>query len=743
MEAKLIEQMIGSALIVVISMIFLSNSDVLYGEGFGAFIVSNVARFGFVAGLAWFGYELWLFIQRRRLLAAITALAPNHEELDRRLDEGQNIDDIARDFREQHDVPEQYTINLALEAVQQWLSSEDAAARERAQRFIAGQRVDSSEPPELFLDRIKEDSVGIYVDRSVLCYLRAPSLCHFAVGGETKEVGHDDTGTLLLTTAYLYFLCDKPRPRHSGQSWHVRLGRLLFDLVRYPLASLVQFLQDLVPWLGETISIGTKLQIVLGQTFSARQVRIFKKQFAYEGSFAIPLAKIDSLSMTQPFVPVGNLEVGFVTDDGSVERVWFRSTHFAVNQQSRRNWIIGRQESLRDWTQEWIDRIRQIALGEGRLIEDGPARLPDWLAWQSRPVNVWNRGDQGPLSNSAVAKIKRRAPWAITMLIGLMFAVWSSPVIVFYLLVQSGNDPFDWLESLGTWGPALFFVGLAAWIGSLFFAIKIASAITFRMFPKVEPRDHFEFWHQGPMSILKNPKRTLKPLAEDPDGLGSLLDHIEREYRTPPAHTRLAVGEMVLRALEDPDPSIRQLARQAAADRAAESTSPMFPNAPSTKTNIYSVENLRLEECSGLVPGKGIILISLDGIFLFSGSEADLLLELDDFDDLTPETIDRLSKLLSTESAVAFPLRDLRDIRASVIEPHDAENTDDVPMLIGLEFVKGDGASGACRLEMASHRRTFHLMGIIWCAAELVGNTLVWSETELRMTRDSDRNIGH
>ena len=241
---------------------------------------------------------------------------------------------------------------------------------------------------------------------------------------------------------------------------------------------------------------------------------------------------------------------------------------------------------------------------------------------------------------------------------------------------------------------------------------------------------------------MKNPRKTLKRLADGPDGLGSLIDHIEQEYRTPPAHTRLAVGEMMLRALEDPEPSTRQLARQVAAGRAAESTSPMFPNAPSTKTNIYSVENLRLEECSGLVPGKGIILISLNGIFLFSGSESDLQLELDDFDDLTPETIDRLSRLLSTESAVAFPLRDLFDIRASVIDPYDAENTDDVPMLVGLEFDKGDGASGACRFEMASHRRVFHLMGIIWCAAELVGNTLVWTETELRMTRDSDRNNG-
>ncbi len=739
MEAKLIEQMVGSALIVVISMIFLYNSDVLYGEGFGAFIVSNVARFGFVAGLAWFCYELWLFIQRKRLLAAVTALAPNQEELYRRLDDGHSIEDIAHDFREKHNVPEQFTTNLALEAVQQWLSSEDTEIRERALHFIAGQRIASSEPPELFLDRIREDSVGIYVDQSVLCYLHSPSFSQSALGGEPKETAHDDTGTLLLTTAYLYFLCDKQKLRPSGQAWHVRLGRSLFGIVRYPLATFVQFLQDLVPWLGETISIGTKLQIVLGQTFSARQVRIFKKKFAFEGSFAIPLARIDSLCMTQPFHPTGNLEVGFVSDDGSSERVWFRSTFFATNQQSRRNWIIGKQESVQDWTQAWIDRIRQVALGEGRLIADGPTRLPDWFAWRSRPVNVWNRGDQGPLSNAAVAEIKARAPWAIITLIGLIFAAWLAPVIVFYLLVQSGNDPFDWLESLGTWGPALFFVGLAAWIGSLFFAIKIAAAITFRLFPKVEPRDHFEFWHQGPMSILKNPERTLKRLAENPDGLESLVDHIEREYRTPPAHTRLAVGEMMLRALENPEPSIRQLARQVAAGMAASSASPMFPNSPSTKTNIYSVEKIRLKECSGLVPGNGIILVSLDGSFLFSGSEADLRLEFDDYDDLTPETIDRLSKLLSTESAITFPLRGLVNIRASVIGSDDAENMDEVPMVFSMEF---DSIPDACRFEMASHRRTFHLMGIIWCAAELVGNTLVWSETDLGMIRDGDRNIG-
>ena len=114
MEAKLLEQMAGSALIVIISLIFMANSDVFYDEGWGQFIVVNAARFGFAAGLAWFGYELWLFVQRKRFLAAITALAPNREELDRRLGDGQSIDGIARDFHERHDVPERYTVNLAL-----------------------------------------------------------------------------------------------------------------------------------------------------------------------------------------------------------------------------------------------------------------------------------------------------------------------------------------------------------------------------------------------------------------------------------------------------------------------------------------------------------------------------------------------------------------------------------------------------------------------------------------------------
>ena len=201
------------------------------------------------------------------------------------------------------------------------MSSDDAEKRDRAKRFIAGQTIQSSEPPELFLDRVREDSADIFVDSAVLYYHRAPSIGHFVIGGELKETAHDEAGTLLLTTAYLYFLSHKPKPRSSGKPWYVRLGHQMVDIVRYPVATLVEILKDMVPWLGETISIGTKLQTVLGQTFSARQVRMFKKQFAYEGSFAIPLARIDGLSMSQPYLPTGNLEVSYVAGDDTRKRV--------------------------------------------------------------------------------------------------------------------------------------------------------------------------------------------------------------------------------------------------------------------------------------------------------------------------------------------------------------------------------------------------------------------------------------
>ncbi len=741
MPRENVSDLLDALMVVVGGLLFMFFSEWIFGAGPSATLVSIIGGVAFSSGVAWFSYALWRLRCHARLAASARALLPNRDELSERLNAGESVDDIAADFHRRHGVPETATVNFALITVRGWLGSQDPETQARARRFVAGQTVQSGTTPAQFLDRISQDSVGLYLDEGVSCHHRPPSLKHHLARDKENAGESGEAGSLLLTTAYLYFLSHAPSAeQESGMPWYVSLPRFLLRLVRSPLRVLGGMVLDLVPGIGETVKLAEGLHLALGRTFRPARVEKFKRQFGHAGSFAIALADIEELALTRVFQPCNDLQLRFHDANCDVRTVWFRSREFAPNDASvRRNWITGQERSPEIWTGEWIERIGRTALGEGCMLEDTPGRLPDTVAGQPRPANFWNRGDFGPLSKTHVEGVWARAPKAIMLILGLTFAIWLAPAAVFFALVASGYDPFDWLMVQGGWGVAIMFAGILAWCVFLGPAIQWAAGITHRFVPKVEEREHPEFWQTGPTSILSSADKVLSRLSADPSGLQDLIDRNRRKYGTPPINTRLAVCETLLEGLASDDGRIGKRACTIVTKlRRAETPPPCEAIASvSMKENIYLAEDIEQIECAALGGHArgGAVLIGLGHLFLFAPNDAGFRLEFDDFAEFTPRTAERLTGVLSSGDAAALPLASLSDVRVALEVDEDAAKGEG-PVPVELTFC--DGPSRQCRFEVAGHARAHRLMTMVWCAAAARGNVLAWSEVEPRLFRKGD-----
>ena len=330
---------------------------------------------------------------QERAASATVALGGHEKDIDRLLEEGRSLAEIALDCQRRFGVSADLMLLVATFRLREWLTSGEPRLREIAERTVAAQARDGAPPPEQVLGRLHEDGVALHQDETVTAFVMPPSL-------------RDGLkGALVLTSSYLFFLVRKD----SGDE------------------GLADVFRDL-PVIGHGVVAVDILQGVAEQyknPFTEKRARKLAERFKLPGSFAIPLGKVRRTSVTTTFAPRSCLEIEWAGGEGGLERRWFDTT---LREQPFMN-----EPQPETWVGRWTDRLRLIALAAGNDLSSGAGDRNGKYTLTAGTRTAAHGGDDFVRPSASHALLRMLGMFvgglALVALLGWVIAVAFSPVV--------------------------------------------------------------------------------------------------------------------------------------------------------------------------------------------------------------------------------------------------------------------------------------------------------------------------